>query len=92
MDFRKAPNETTDGTWLQGHVDVTYSRLIEVFGPPHSAGDGYKTQAEWCLRFDDGTIATVYDYRNRLTPERTRNWGIGGFEKRALERVLEVLA
>ena len=73
----------TVGTSLAGYVDVGYARLVEVFGEPNEY-DSYKTDAHWALRFEDGTIATIYNYKdgkNYLGEEGKavadiRNWHI----------------
>jgi len=73
------------GTSLIGEIDVSYKQLVKVFGKPDK-GDGYKTEAEWRLKFEDGTIATIYDYKSGksydpeygLPVEKIRDWHIGG--------------
>lgn len=87
------------GTCLQGHVNVSYKRLVEVFGEPHCDGDGYKVDAEWCFEFEDGTIATIYNYKDGknyngdmgLDVSEIRDWHVGGRENKALALVREVL-
>ena len=74
------------GTSLSGYVDTTYAALKEMFGEPEE-GDGYKVDAEWVLEFKDGTVVTIYNYKdgvNYLGAEEgieTQNitdWHIGG--------------
>lgn len=76
------------GTGLQGYVATTYDTLVEVFGEPTLGGssDG-KVSAEWCLKFIDGTVATIYDYKEDMTPKRMYDWHIGGLNKKAVEMV-----
>jgi len=79
------------GTSLQGYVRVSYARLVKSFGKPLK-GDGYKTDAEWVLKAPDGTIATIYNYKDgkaylgrKGTPVRNiTNWHIGGKKKVAV--------
>ena len=52
-----------NGTHLQGHINCSYDRLTELLGEP-TEGDGYKVDAEWALQFDDGTIITIYNWKN----------------------------
>lgn len=83
-----------DGSHLQGYIDAGYSELTDLFGEPHN-GDGYKSDAEWSIEFADGTVATIYNYKDGHnyndgcgTPtEAIRNWHIGGFTKQALNNV-----
>jgi len=70
MKFTKAIE--ANGTHLQGNVGATYQELVEVFGEPiryDSDGTTHmnnKTDAEWRISFEDGTIATIYNYKNGL--------------------------
>ena len=88
-----------DGTCLQGYIDTTYATLVKTFGEPHNDGDGYKVDAEWCLKFEDGTVATIYNYKdgknyNGKAGKATKNiteWHIGGHSKKAVECVTETV-
>jgi len=80
-----------DMTSLQGYVKTTYDKLIEVFGEPHYY-DGGKTTCEWTLKFADGTVATIYDYKEDTTPKDDYDWHVGGFNQYAVKRVTEVLS
>ena len=79
-----------DMSCLQGYVKTTYDKLVEVFGEPHFRG-GDKITCEWNLRFVDGTIATIYDYKEFSTPMEEYDWHIGGYNKYAVKRVTELL-
>lgn len=82
------------GSCLQGYINASYSELRELFGEP-TDGDGYKVDAEWDLRFDDGTVATVYNWKDGPnycgeagTPvQEIREWHVGGNTKKALDSV-----
>lgn len=88
MDFIKSTRNT--GTCLQGYVRTTYEKLLQVFDAPNmDAGD--KTNAEWCLRFADGTIATIYDYKEHMIPYNEYEWHIGGYDSRSVKRVCAAL-
>lgn len=84
---------------LQGNVDVSYAQLVKVFGKPHSKGDGYKVDAEWRLKFSDGTVAAIYNYKDGknyagkhgLPVSKIRDWHVGGFTREALNRVIAAL-
>jgi predicted dehydrogenase len=65
-----------NGTSLQGYVRTTYAHLVALFGEPMGPGD--KTTAEWILEFDDGTVATIYDWKELETPMDVYNWHVGG--------------
>jgi hypothetical protein len=90
---------STCGTCLQEEIYVHYFQLKKVFGKP-SIGDQYKTDAEWDIEFEDGTVATIYNYKDGInylgkrhgTPKsRITNWHIGGHTKKACEKVRAAL-
>jgi hypothetical protein len=70
------------GGWLQGHIAAPYSELVSAFGSPNSYGPGGKVQAEWQLKIN-GTLVTIYDYKEEVPAQRVRDWHIGGTEKNA---------
>ena len=82
----KFTNEAdVNGTSLQGYVQAYYHQLVEVFGEPEGGGD--KTTVEWCLSFEDGTVATIYDWKEYETPMGLHRWNIGGKSHRDVDRV-----
>jgi hypothetical protein len=87
--------EETGGTWLQGHIVTTRASLTEVFGEPTRYDEGDKVTVEWGLQFEDGTIATVYDWKRyeEGTPELYEEitYNIGGLTVEAVARVKEAL-
>jgi len=72
-------------TSLQGYMPARYEELVAVFGEPEGGGD--KTTVEWCLSFEDGTVATIYDWKEYETPMGLYYWHIGGMSHLACERV-----
>ena len=76
-----------NGTSLQGYMPAYLHQLIEVFGEPEGGGD--KTTVEWCLEFEDGTIATIYDWKEYETPMGLHQWHIGGKNKDAVYAVMD---
>ena len=85
MKFTQATWTEANGTSLQGYVTATYDQLVERFGEPEGGGD--KTTVEWCLAFEDGTIATIYDWKEYETPMYAYDWHIGGKSNTAVTRV-----
>ena len=73
------------GTSLKGHIVTTYAELVEKFGEPNKGGD--KTTVEWMLQFADGTVATIYDWKEYETPMGMYHWHIGGKSNLAVARV-----
>lgn len=93
----KTHNETdvqVVGTHLQGYIYCGYDRLVEVFGEP-TGGDGYKVDAEWDIEFEDGKVATIYNYKDGVNylgedgeeVETIREWHIGGLTKEVEYRI-----
>ena len=74
------------GTCLMGHLDADYQLLVEKLGEPHYNGDAYKTDAEWDIEFEDGTVATIYNWKDGknycgdegLPIEDISEWHVGG--------------
>ena len=87
------------GTSLQGYISTTKGELIKIFGAPtYEALEGEKTTIEWVLQFEDGTVATIYDYKREgsgwygedeylLGDDEQFDFHIGGADKRAVELV-----
>ena len=89
-----------NGTHLQGYINCSYDDLVEALGYPLEEGyDDYKSDAEWDIEFDDGTVATIYNYKNGknylgaegLNLCDMKQWNVGGHDKSAINRVLDVI-
>jgi hypothetical protein len=88
MKFTK--DEDASGTSLQGYVTAYYHQLVERFGEPNFY-NGDKTTVEWCLKFEDGTVATIYDWKEYETPMGKYQWHIGGKSKEAVWAVMDAM-
>jgi len=89
-------NDTdTNGTCLQGYLTATYEVLVSKLGDPSDGYDDYKSDAEWHLEFEDGSVATIYNWKNGknycgdegLSLEEITEWHIGGRHPRVEEWV-----
>jgi len=76
-----------NGTHLEGYVNAYYHQLVEAFGEPTYTSGGDKTTVEWIIEFEDGEVATIYDYKCYETPFGLYNWHIGGFNNSVVERI-----
>lgn len=78
---------------LKGEVGITYSELVTVFGLPDYGpnADMDKVTCEWNLEFEDGTKASIYDWKTGRTPFGYYEWHIGGYDYTAVERVLDAI-
>ena len=89
-------NHETGGTYLQGHVTVTYANLVSKFGEPMQGED--KTDAEWVLKFGN-KVATIYNWKNGVnycgkegTPtEDITEWNIGGHSEEVVKLVMNTV-
>ena len=89
------------GTFLRGYIKASYEQLVKTFGEPHDPdGDNYKTDVEWAFEFADGTIATLYNWKNGknylgeaegLELNDIYEWHVGGFSDKAVAKLLEKL-
>jgi hypothetical protein len=86
----------TNGTSLQGYINCSYDDLVEALGYPIEPEYlDTKTDAEWDIQFDDGTVATIYNWKNgkRYCGEIGYNlcdipqWHVGGRSPEVVERV-----
>jgi hypothetical protein len=70
------------GTSLHSAIECSFDQLVQAFGKPmyDTSGDD-KVKAEWYVEFDDGVVATIYDWKSNLDPKDNTDWHIGGFAK-----------
>ena len=89
MKFKPAKNNW--GTSFKGYVTSNYSELVAIFGKPQYGpnADLDKTTCEWNLEFEDGTVATIYDYKMGRTPFADHSWHIGGYDDVAVDRIMD---
>ena len=78
--------QAVSGTHLHGYITATRDEIEAVFGKPTIAnGDpDDKVTTEWYLIFEDGTVATIYDWKRYglgapYMDERIE-WNIGGHD------------
>ena len=91
------PNIDINGTHRQGYVDADYVVLRGLLGKPHD-GDGYKVDWEWNIEFEDGTVATIYNWKSGpnfgcydVGPGQIKTWNVGGHNNQAYENVRTLL-
>jgi hypothetical protein len=61
--------------------------------------DDYKSDAEWIVQFEDGLVATIYNYKNGMnycgsegTPtHRITDWNIGGYDTAVVAHIIDAL-
>ena len=75
-----------NGTSYLGRFNADYDLLISKLGEPTDSFDEYKTDAEWIIEFEDGNVATIYNWKDGknycgeegLPVEHIKEWHIGG--------------
>jgi hypothetical protein len=87
-------------THLQGVITCSYTDLVSTFGEPMAEGfDDYKSDAEWVVQFEDGTVATIYNWKNGKNycgdegqaVQDIREWHVGGHTGDATVNVRQAL-
>lgn len=77
---------------LKGKVSASFYDLVRHFGEPVYDSYDYKTQCQWTIQFEDGIIATIYDYKMGNIPvDQIGYWSVGGYTFTAYHRVLSIL-
>lgn len=79
---------------LKGYVTTTFAHIKSVLGDPiyGPTNDPYdKVSCEWIITFQDGTTASVYDYKTGKTPMGEYSWHIGGNSSKAVEYISHLL-
>jgi len=83
---------------FKGQITCPFSLLITLFGQPED-GDDSKMDAHWSIEFEDGVIATIYNWKNGInycgryatSVEDITKWNIGGFDIAAVDHVKNIL-
>jgi hypothetical protein len=90
----------THGTHLQGYLNATYDDITETLGYPFEHGfDDMKCDAEWTIEFDDGSVATIYNWKNGknylgaggLNLCDMTQWNIGGNSRHVVQMVQDLI-
>jgi hypothetical protein len=92
VKHRWARPHEVGATHFRGYVEAAYEHIVAEFGDPVGGSADGKTQVEWRTVFEDGTVATIYDYKCDCDPRRHRLWHVGGEpDSAAVERVVAAL-
>ena len=98
----KTHNETkidTSGTYLLDCINVSFYKLVEKLGTRSDFYDDYKSDAEWQIVFEDGLVASIYNYKDGVNylgedgilTKDIRDWHIGGKSEKVVERINHIL-
>lgn len=61
--FTPTSDADTAGIGGMDEIEVSPARVVEVFGPPPSRGDEYKTSGEYIFRDEAGRVFTLSDWK-----------------------------
>jgi len=86
----------TSGTSYQGSVMTSLSNLKNIFEAPSVtyADIDSKTRNEYLIEFDDGLVATIYDYKEyrAYDDDEILEFHIGGFNALTVSRIQNLLS
>lgn len=83
------------GTHLLTTINLPFYTIVGALGDPiwfkADEGDG-KVRVEWDIKFQDGEVATIYDWKEyKRRPEDVTDWHIGGRSFEVVQRVYDIL-
>ncbi len=87
------------GTGFIGEIEADYKTLKKIFGQP-TEGDKFKMDAHWEIQFDNGMVATIYNWKdgisyngrtNGVPKTKITEWHVGGHDDEVLELVKKAL-
>lgn len=96
MKFTTSETVSINGTSLMDEVRTTRREIESVFGAPTFEGQSDKTTTEWWIEFEDGLVATIYDWKRygmgAPGMDELEDWHIGGRGYEAAGRVVSLLS
>jgi hypothetical protein len=93
MNFITDIDIEEDGISFLGELNLYHHDLVEVFGLPDYMDEcGCNSTCYWSIKFEDDTIATIYDWRTHVTPLQRYKWHIGGFNGRAFDHIKKLMS
>ena len=92
MPIKQTIRSATGTSFHDTVINTTVNKLIKALGKPmNDQNDGKdKINFEWKMELEDGTIFTVYDYKEyrKLDLDELIEFHIGGFDVQATEKAL----
>lgn len=88
-----------NGTFKQGTIETSYTNLVSKFGKPLKGSRDNNVDVEWFIRFSDGTIANIHNWKDGkaylgdrgLAIEDIKVWIVGGVNPKAVEYVKQAI-
>lgn len=74
-----------------GYITLSFDQIVDMLGDTDygPSGDG-KVRALWVIGFEDGTVATLYDWKESVPLDEVTKWHIGGYSMDAVSCVKEL--
>ena len=96
MPIKQTIRSATGTSFHDTVINTTVNKLIKALGKPmNDQNDGKdKINFEWKMELEDGTLFTVYDYKEyrKLDLDELIEFHIGGFDVQATEKALWVVS
>lgn len=96
MTIKPTTQPTTGTSFFSQTITATYNQLVKVFGEPTwDYSDDGKVSSEWELELEDGTVFTIYDWKENIPPctlpDTSFTWHIGSFGPLSSEQHCTIL-
>jgi len=90
--MKQTTNSTIGTSFHDTVITTTVNKLIKAIGKPymHNNNGSDKTNFEWKMELEDGTLFTVYDYKEyrKLDLDELIEFHIGGYDVQSTEKAL----
>ena len=96
INHRDTAIRASIGNGYAGEFEASYDELVTALGLGIGPSSDEKADAQWVLKFEDGSIATVYNYKTGPAyggppVQQNTDWHIGGKSRNVVLRVIEAL-
>jgi len=91
VGYKPATPADTEDCIFQGYVYSSMKQLTELFGEPTLYPKTSRVKSEWCVKFDDGNLATVYDYEEAFLPTGPYEYHIAGSTPKAADYIKKIV-
>jgi hypothetical protein len=90
MKWTKGSLEQITNTFLVSEIDLSFIDIVKKLGPASAKSFDSKVRARWVLKFEDGNIATIYDWKTAGDIKKVGTWNIGGKSKKVVPYIYQI--
>lgn len=90
MKWTRGNLEKISGSFYVGQIDLSFLDIVRKLGPASAKSPDGKVKARWIIKFEDGTIASLYDWKSGTSIKDLSNWRIGGHSYLAMYYVYQI--